>query len=435
MVPWSQAPLSDLPRLVFSSPKTKEVFDDPFYLMAVWDGVAFRPPRPDELIPLPPGSDIFVLPKRYPIGINPVTSSPEVHLGGYAVSAFASPAYLRLSHPAYRKEEGAPNLPLFAYAPIGFAKGRFYTCAVRVDRSHRQDPKRFDLEEIKKRASLERKAHPKNRLIAHLEHCAVVYGCRAAQNFFLGREECPLPTSKTCNATCAGCLSMRPYGGVPAPHFRIDFEPTPEEVAEVALLHISRAKRPVVSFGQGCEGEPLLAGDLLVEAVRLIRKKTSSGTINVNTNGSRPEVVEALCKAGLDSIRLSVNSFQPALYNAYFRPRDYTLDDVILSGRIVREFGGFVSVNLLVFPSVTDTLEDIEATIEGLRSCRADMVQMRNLNIDPDLYLEVIGFRPSRVLGLREAMERFKKALPHLRFGYFNPPVRSLVLRRKRGTP
>ena len=411
-----------------------ELFDHPFYTMAVDDGHEVRPPRPEELVPLPPGSDVFMLQGRQPIGMNPETGGPEVLRGATAVSAFASPAWLRLTLPAAVRLPEAPALPLFAYAPVGWYRGRLWTTALRVDRSRRQDPRRFDLREIGHRARALRRKLSHNRLVAHLEHCALVYGCRAAQNFFLGREECPLPTARTCNARCAGCLSLRPAAGVPAPHERIAFTPTPEEVAEVACLHISRVKRAVVSFGQGCEGEPLMAADCLEEAIRLIRRRTDAGTINLNTNGSIPGAVERLCRAGLDSIRLSLNSFRRKLYDAYYRPQGYSLDDVITSGRLVHESGGWVSVNLLVFPGVSDTEEDIAAAIEGLSACSADLVQMRNLNIDPDVYLDVVGREGGPPVGLAEAMSRMRAALPWLKFGYFNPPVRTLVRRRRSAT-
>ena len=60
-----------------------------------------------------------------------------------------------------------------------------------------------------------------------------------------------------------------------------------EEIAEVAVPHLGSAPRPVVSFGQGCEGEPLLQAPLLEEAIRLIRRKTFAGTINLNTTSTR----------------------------------------------------------------------------------------------------------------------------------------------------
>jgi pyruvate-formate lyase-activating enzyme len=275
---------------------------------------------------------------------------------------------------------------------------------------------------------------PTNRLAEHLEHCALVYGCRAAQNFFLAREECPLPTAPTCNCACAGCLSLDPDQGVTAPHQRIVFVPTPEEIAEVACLHIGRVPRAVVSFGQGCEGEPLTVADTLVEAVRQIRRHTDAGTINLNTNGSRPGAVAELCEAGLDAIRLSLNSFRRPAYDAYFRPRGFELADVLESGRIVRESGGFVSVNLLVFPGVSDIPGDVDATIAGLVACQADFVQMRNLNIDPDVYYGAVGKPDGQPIGLAATMERIRTAIPAMRFGYFNPPVRSLVRQRRRGS-
>lgn len=420
------------PRLMYCNARG-ELFDHPFYEMAVFDGATVRRPREDELVPLPAGSDVFLLAGREPVGINPETGGPEVLRGATAVSAFASPAWLRLGHPATACLGAAPALPLYAYAPLGWRRGRMFTTAVRVDRSGRQDPRRFDRRAIGKAARALCRAMPRNRLVAHLQHCAMVYGCRAAQNFFLCREECPLPTSSRCNSRCAGCLSLAPAGNVCAPHERIDFTPTPDEIAEVACLHIARVRRPVVSFGQGCEGEPLMVADVLVEAVREIRRRTGAGTINLNTNGSRPDDVGRLCDVGLDAIRLSVNSFRRDVYNRYYRPHGYALDDVIASGRRVRESGGFVSVNLLVFPGVSDVPADIEATIEGLRACGADFVQMRNLNIDPEVYLDVVGRDHGAPVGLVEAMRRMKAALPHLAFGYFNPPVRSLVKARRRG--
>jgi pyruvate-formate lyase-activating enzyme len=413
-----------------------ELFDHPFYRMAVDDGVTVRPPRADELVTLPAGSDVWMLPGRAPIGINPDTGGPEVMRGVQGASAFASPAYLRLALPAYEREPGAPVLPLFAYAPLGWWRGRLVTTAVRVDRSNRQDPCRFDREEIGRLAKALLRRMPANRLAHHLEHCAMVYGCRAAQNFFLGREEGPLPTSPACNSGCAGCLSHAPDGDVTAPHDRITFVPTPDEIAEVACLHIGRVRRAVVSFGQGCEGEPLLQWRTLEAAIRLIRRRTPAGTINLNTNGSLPDAVAALCEAGLDAIRLSVNSFDRAAYDAYYRPRGYTLDDVLASGRAVRASGGFVSVNLLVFPGVSDREDDVRATIDGLQACGADFVQMRNLNIDPEVYRGLPGMpgRAGRVIGLGATMDAIRGEIPAIRFGYFNPPVRTRVLRRRRAS-
>ncbi len=74
-----------------------------------------------------------------------------------------------------------------------------------------------------------------------------------------------------------------------------------------------------MSFGQGCEGEPLIVSDVIRDAILLIRKETSKGTINLNTNASLPSRVAELADAGLDSMRISMNSPRPKTYKAYFR--------------------------------------------------------------------------------------------------------------------
>lgn len=91
-------------------------------------------------------------------------------------------------------------------------------------------------------------------------------------------------------------------------------------------------------------------------------------------------------------------------------------------------------MNYLVFPGVTDTPEELSAAIDGLKACGADFIQMRNLNIDPGLYLDTVGRPVSEPSGLVEVMNVIQSELPGIRFGYFNPPVRSIVDARRRGT-
>ena len=91
------------------------------------------------------------------------------------------------------------------------------------------------------------------------------------------------------NAACVGCISLQPSGCCPSTQDRIAFVPTPREIADLAIAHLESAPRPIVSFGQGCEGEPLLQAGVMAEAIRLIRARSSLGTINLNTNGSKPK--------------------------------------------------------------------------------------------------------------------------------------------------
>ncbi|UCF88234.1 MAG: radical SAM protein, partial [bacterium] len=301
----------------------------------------------------------------------------------------------------------------------------FVTAARRVDPDPRQDLHNFPPDGAEGRRAAEMvRDHPRNRLITHLSRCCTVYRCPAARNYFLSRYEAPLPTSTGCNAQCVGCISLQENTGIPCTQDRIDFLPTPEEIAEVALGHIQRTRKALVSFGQGCEGEPLTNWKTLLKAIRLIRSQTAEGTINLNTNASMPGALGELFDAGLDSIRVSMNSAREDLYARYFRPVNYSFKDVVTSMETARAKDKFVSVNYFVFPGVTDEAEELEALIELYERTRFDMVQWRNLNIDPDLYLDTLGKELTPSLGVGAVMDRLKERFPELRYGYFNPAIK-----------
>jgi pyruvate-formate lyase-activating enzyme len=412
--------------------KTGEILDVPGLSLGVWDGFSVRPPEPDELIPLPEGSDLFLLPGRIPLGFEG-KKNHLIEFGGddelgpiQAVCAFLAPAHLRLHHPAVVVGDEAPQLPMFAYAPVGWLDGKFWTTGLRIDPSRRQDPLLFD--DVRIRRSVERELLDTtgNNLLTQLRRCALEYKCRAAQNYFLHRWELPMPTSFTCNADCVGCISLS-HGAIPCTQERLKVPPQAEHVAQVALRHFSRVKYPVASFGQGCEGEPLTQAPLLLDIVKRVRAANTHGTLNLNTNGSLPDAVEALFRAGLTSMRVSMNSVRKDFYIKYHRPKSYQFEAVVDSIDRAKALGGFVSLNLLVFPGFTDREDEILALEDFLAVHRIDMIQWRNLNIDPQVYLETIGFAEggegSLGSGLLPLVKRLKNRFPALRHGYFNPHI------------
>lgn len=194
--------------------------------------------------------------------------------------------------------------------------------------------------------------------------------------------------------------------------------PTLGEVLDVALPHLKKAEDAIVSFGQGCEGEPLMQWRLLESSVRKLREKTCRGTINLNTNGSFPKRVEKLCDAGLDSIRVTLNSPHSSYYKRYHRPRRYKFEEVVDSLISAKEKGIYTSINLLVLPGFTDRGEQVEGLIELIKKTRLNLIQMRNLNIDPDLYLNAMG--EGEGVGISRMIEILKREFPSLQFGYFN---------------
>ncbi len=410
-----------MPSLVFADHKGN-IMDFPDLVMVGRSGDYLIPVPAVETMPLPKGAQLYVLPGRQPVGMDPSTGEigtlTENPYDGtspvFAVAAFLPAAHTQTYLAAWEKTSGAAELPLFAYTALGFDNG-FVTTAVRTDPSDRQDPDRFDQERIRIGISRWRRDLPGNRLVEHLVHCAECYGCPAALNLFQEREEGPLPTSPTCNANCIGCISKQPCSRPPSPQDRIAFVPSPEEIAEVALRHILVARNPVVSFGQGCEGEPLMVSDTIREAIRLIRTRTQAGTINLNTNASLPRKVAELADAGLDSMRISMNSARPQTYRAYFRP-SYPFEALAESAREMKARGRFVSLNLFVFPGVTDAPREAEALKRFVQDTGVDMIQWRNLNLDPDAYLEMLGQTLPAGMGISRLIEEIP-----VRRGYFNP--------------
>ena len=241
----------------------------------------------------------------------------------------------------------------------------------------------------------------------------------------MGRWECPVPSSPACNANCIGCISFQPQDEtIPSTQDRLTFKPRVEEIVEFTVPHLETAPYPIISFGQGCEGEPLLMWETIAEAIREIRKHTTKGSININTNGSKPDAVSALCEAGLNSIRVSTNSARKNIYEPYYRPNNYIFEDIIESLKVVKSYGGWTSINYFVFPGLTDSVEEYEALRKLIRETELNMIQSRNFNIDPDWYLGKIGiYETGDMLGIKQLMELIKDEFPHIRYGYFNPPM------------
>ena len=420
------------PSLVYADAQGN-ITDFPDLHAAGMSGGNFQLPSRTDFIPLPEGSELFVLPGRLPIGCdrnsgeallledNPFNPGQPIQ----AVAAFMSPAHTAVLNSAYQTTANAPRLPLFAYTAVGWYKNRFWTTAFRSDSDIRQDASQFNQEVINSRTAKKLKAHKDNRLIQHLGKCCLTYGCPAARNYFLNRWEAPLPTSPVCNARCVGCISLQTSGKCSATQDRIRFVPTPAEISEVAVSHLEQAERAIVSFGQGCEGEPLLQADTIEKAIIAIRKKTDRGTINLNSNSSLPLAIERLAAAGLDSLRVSLNSAQERYYTPYYRPQGFSFSDVLESIRVMKGAGKFVSLNYFILPGVTDSTAEFEALCTLLTTLQPDRIQLRNLNMDPEWYLRCISFKDSVIsMGMKKWLQKIKDDFPDLQLGYYNPEIR-----------
>jgi pyruvate-formate lyase-activating enzyme len=416
------------PKLLFADPKGR-VMEHPYLIATLRSGEDLVPPQ-DRPIPLPAAGRLVHLPGRLPVGLNPDTGElelvREMKVGGKsfvpnAVGALLPPGYTRTFLPGEVKGDG-PILPQWAYTAAAWGKDGPVAWAIHTDKRSHWDPEKYSTPEMRSLVEEHMARFPGSRVLKQLKTCALLYRCFTSQNTFYVRDEAAIPASVMCNARCVGCISDQPEDGPPASHERMDDGPSGEEMGAIGLYHLERAPgRTMVSFGQGCEGEPLTRYKAIAEAIRYMRAHTDKGSININTNASLTHGLAALFDAGLDAVRVSLNSAVKDLYEAYYKPVKYTWEDVEASIALARERGAYLALNLLLFPGVTDREGEVQALERLVRKYQVDQVQTRSLCIDPIQYLDVARDKGAggEPVGIRELLKRLKAARPGLIIGNF----------------
>ncbi|MGH2643302.1 MAG: radical SAM protein, partial [Chitinophagaceae bacterium] len=227
------------PFLLYSDGKENIFEDTSLYTTgrSGWDAMLVPA---DEWIELPDGGQLYELPGRRGIGIDVHTGEMRLCDKGWAVAAFIPPAHTGFYIAAYETLPEAPTLPLFCYTAAGWHQNKFYVPAVRIEDDIRQDCSGYDKQKVKSGTVELLQHYPNNRLVKHLaENCALTYECPAARNYFLGRWECPIPSSPACNANCLGCISFQPAEEtIISSQDRLTFRPTIEEIVEYTVPHL-----------------------------------------------------------------------------------------------------------------------------------------------------------------------------------------------------
>ncbi|MBJ6360668.1 radical SAM protein [Paenibacillus sp. GCM10012307] len=404
------------------------VFDHPEYLALGRSGEMIVELLEDELVPLPEGATLVGLPFTRPVGLNAETGRMELLPEELqAVGALLPQGFTRLALPGYVKSDKTQKLPLFGYSAVVWKDGNFFVAAHQSDDPEPWNPLNCDRKELGVQVEHLLAKYPENRLIKHLSNCALGYECLTASNTFLSRLEGAVPVSYSCNAGCFGCISEQPDdSGFPAPQTRMNFKPTVDEIVDIMLEHL-KGPDSIISFGQGCEGEPSTQAKIIVEAMHRVRSQNSQGYININTNAGLTDHIRAIVDAGLDLMRVSTISAIDEHYNAYYKPRAYTLTNVEKSLKYASDKGVYTSINYLIFPGVTDREEEIEAMIGFAKRTGLRLIQMRNLNIDPESYLELIPKAQGEIYGMKQMLEIFESELPDVVIGSYThiPPVRT----------
>ena len=411
------------PYLIYCTPEG-EIRED-----ARLQALAFgnRPLEAADLIPLPDGVTLSMMPDRLAVGLKRSGEQQVLPQSrGWAAAALLPIGYTRTFLPAYEKVPGTDPLPFFGYSAVAGMNGRLYVAAVQTDDPRKWHPRAFDKRTLTRLVRQKQAAYPGNRVVAQHAHCALDYSCPTASNLFFGRWEMAIAVSPGCNARCVGCISKQEEEDLISPQDRLTFIPTVDEIVEVAVPHLEQAEDAIVSFGQGCEGEPLLQYRRIEQAIKAMRARTEKGVININTNASNPRWLQRLYDAGLDTIRASTISGHPETYTAYYRPIGYSFADVKESLKRARDAGVYSSINLLCFPGMIDREREIEALLSLLKETGLRLIQLRNLNIDPEVLLPRMPALESmgKASGMRTMIEILKREVPGVEIGNFTRPVK-----------
>jgi pyruvate-formate lyase-activating enzyme len=411
------------PYLLYSSP-SGEIYEET-RLQALAFGS--HPLDAADLIPLPDGVMLSMMPERLAIG---KTRTGEYQAlssqRGWAVAALLPIGYTRTLLPGYQKKSAAVEpLPFFGYSAVAGMNGKMYVAAVKTDDPHKWHPRAFQRRKLERLVKEKQERHPNNRVLRQHAHCALDYSCPTASNLFFERWEMAIAISPSCNARCIGCISKQEEEELISPQDRLTFVPSVDEIVEVALPHLEKAPDAIVSFGQGCEGDPLLQWPRIENAIKALRARTDRGVININTNASKPHWLQHLYDAGLDTIRVSTISGHVDTYNAYYRPLGYTFEDVKESLKRGHDSGLFTSINLLCFPGMIDREREVAALLAFVKETKLNLIQLRNLNIDPEVLLprmpdlNTLG----KVLGMHTMIKTLKQECPEVEIGNFSRPI------------
>ena len=378
----------------------------------------------DEVIPLPEGASLTMIPNRTAVVMDKKGNFKRYDGQGWVMGALLPQGYTRTLLPAFIDDGTQEPLPLFGYAAVCAKGEEFYVAAMQTDEDRKWNPKFYHTQDLPRLVAKMKGDFPQNRLVEHLGHCALEYGCFTAQNIFYHRWEGGIPVSPACNARCVGCISEQESECCPAPQSRLKFVPTVDEVAQLLQYHLKDSEEGIISFGQGCEGDPSLQCDLVAAAIKKTRANVANGTINMNTNAGYTAGIEKLIAAGIDSFRVSLNSGSKDVYEAYYRPVNYRFENVKNSLKAAAKAGVYTYLNLLFYPGINDCEGEVESLLALVEECDVKAIQIRNLNIDPLMIKHVQEKTKGDALGVPAFVQILQEELPNVAIGNYTKPLR-----------
>ena len=209
----------------------------------------------EDLITLPAGCSLVMVPGHYPVGIDiddKVNCREKTPQGvpAVALACLLPQGFTRTLLPATVAPRGAAEIPILGYTAVAGMKNKVMAAAIPTDEHRKWHPERYNTPDLEQMVESRLGQFPRNRILRQLAHCSLHYSCFTAQNIFYRRWEGGIPTTSRCNARCLGCIS-RGHTSVPSPQERLGFRPTAEEDCRGGLLPPGNGSEAIISFGQG----------------------------------------------------------------------------------------------------------------------------------------------------------------------------------------
>ena len=118
-------------------------------------GASFVEPGEEEVIPLPEGASLTMIPNRTPVVINDEDQFVLYPEEGWVMGALLPQGYTRTLLPAFVNNEGADGLPLFGYSAVFAAEdGELYVAALPTDEDYKWNPQYFNTDDLAERVEV-----------------------------------------------------------------------------------------------------------------------------------------------------------------------------------------------------------------------------------------------------------------------------------------
>lgn len=374
----------NIPNLLFAD-KNGNIYDHPKLKMCCRTNNFNIVPYESELEELPKFSKIKFIEGAKPLGYDQETAKIVEFDGGFPIYTTPSKGYLRVSLPAFKKNEKT-ILTNEAHTPIGFMDEKFYFSAIKVD------IQTSDINQTKSFKDIFMGYRGNNSLICHFAKMSkAIY--RDIENLTPLGNELILDTFYLENNSA-------------------------NELTEMINFLNDNQKDLVITFSNLTQEKVI---SKICDCLKQI-KKDDNLTINIEPYQINLETIKSILSSDIDLITLNIsslnNSFAHSMlgfhqeYETYFKYAQKLID----ASKI---YGFEIILNLSVLPGFTDIKPNVESLIDFLSTYNINFMKLSNMAIYGDIFFKSDKILEEEILGIINMLKEIRKKCKTLQFGAF----------------